>query len=225
MIRACLASSAGVVMCAIIKKPTVSMPRSRARPKCWMDTSASVQWVAIRPPSRRLAGVAQVAGADARHEQHGDLGLGGLLHRGRDQRDLVHPREPVVEGGPAQAVAVSDLDDLHAGRVQRVHGRADLLLGELVRHRVAAVAQRGVGDAQVVRWGVAEAAGVITPPPLGPDLGDELADAGGRRGHDVQVAGVLGQVVAGPRTSRKTATRALPFQAPGLVVLRLGAQR
>ncbi len=47
MIRACLASSAGVVLCAIIRKPTVSMPRSRARPKCWMDTSASVQWVAI----------------------------------------------------------------------------------------------------------------------------------------------------------------------------------
>ena len=32
----------------IIKKPTVSMPSDRASPKCWIETSASVQWVAIR---------------------------------------------------------------------------------------------------------------------------------------------------------------------------------
>ena len=32
----------------IIRKPTVSSPSSRASPKCWMETSASVQWVAIR---------------------------------------------------------------------------------------------------------------------------------------------------------------------------------
>ena len=32
----------------IIKNPTVSRPSSRASPKCWMDTSASVQWVAMR---------------------------------------------------------------------------------------------------------------------------------------------------------------------------------
>ena len=31
-----------------MRKPTVSMPRSRAAAKCWSDTSASVQWVAIR---------------------------------------------------------------------------------------------------------------------------------------------------------------------------------
>ena len=48
MIRACLASSAAVVRCAIIRNPTVSMPRFLAMPKCWMDTSASVQWVAMR---------------------------------------------------------------------------------------------------------------------------------------------------------------------------------
>src|ERR1700689_5509288 len=105
MIRACLASSAGVVLCAIMRKPTVSMPRSRASPKCWMDTSASVQWVAI------LA-------TDARDEQYRDLGLGGLLDAGRDQGDLVHQGEAVVERGPAQTVAVGDLDDLDAGRVQ-----------------------------------------------------------------------------------------------------------
>ena len=48
MIRACRASSSGVVLCAIMRKPTVSMPRLRARPKCCTDTSASVQWVATR---------------------------------------------------------------------------------------------------------------------------------------------------------------------------------
>jgi hypothetical protein len=31
-----------------MRKPTVSMPRSRAAPKCCGDTSASVQWVATR---------------------------------------------------------------------------------------------------------------------------------------------------------------------------------
>jgi len=65
--------------------------------------------------------------------------------------DLVHPGEAVVERGSAQAVAVGDLDDLDAGRVQGVHRGTDLLLGELVRHRVAAVAQRGVDDAQLPR--------------------------------------------------------------------------
>ena len=36
------------MVCAIIRNPTVSKPSSRANPKCWMDTSASVQCVAIR---------------------------------------------------------------------------------------------------------------------------------------------------------------------------------
>jgi acetaldehyde dehydrogenase (acetylating) len=42
---------------------------------------------------------------------------------------------------------VGDLDDLHVRRVQGVHGGADLLLGELVRHRVAVFLEvRGAGD-------------------------------------------------------------------------------
>ncbi|SLJ81406.1 Uncharacterised protein [Mycobacteroides abscessus subsp. abscessus] len=48
MMRACLASTSGGWVCDIIRKPTVSRPSSRARPKCWMETSASVQWVAMR---------------------------------------------------------------------------------------------------------------------------------------------------------------------------------
>ena len=48
MIRACFASTSGGCVWAIIKKPTVSRPRSRASAKCCSETSASVQWVAIR---------------------------------------------------------------------------------------------------------------------------------------------------------------------------------
>ena len=44
---------------------------------------------------------------------------------------------------------MADLDDLDAGRVERVHDAADLGLGELVGHRVRAVAQGRVGDPQI----------------------------------------------------------------------------
>ena len=48
MMRAWAASFSGLMVCAIIRKPTVSSPSSRASPKCWIDTSASVQCVAMR---------------------------------------------------------------------------------------------------------------------------------------------------------------------------------
>ena len=48
MIRACSASFCGVALWASMRNPTVSIPSSRAAPKCWIDTSASVQWVATR---------------------------------------------------------------------------------------------------------------------------------------------------------------------------------
>ena len=48
MVRALRARTSGVVLWASIRKPTVSMPSALASPKCWMDTSASVQCVAIR---------------------------------------------------------------------------------------------------------------------------------------------------------------------------------
>src|SRR5690606_15840470 len=38
----------GVMRWLSIRKPTVSMPSLRACWKCWIETSASVQWVAIR---------------------------------------------------------------------------------------------------------------------------------------------------------------------------------
>ncbi len=90
-----------------------------------------------------------VLGADARHQENGDRGLGGLLDTCPDQGQLVLAGEAVVERRAAQPVPVRYLDDGHAGSVQRVHGGADLGLGELVRHRVAAVAQRRIGDPQL----------------------------------------------------------------------------
>ena len=45
---ACWASVSGDTEWAIIKKPTVSNPSSRANPKCWIEMSASVQCVATR---------------------------------------------------------------------------------------------------------------------------------------------------------------------------------
>ena len=153
MIRACRASSAGLVRCAIIRKPTVSMPSSRASPKCWMDTSASVQWVAIlatdAPASRapRRSSIVPMPGTSST----AIFAWVASSAPGRDQLDLVLAGEAVVERRAAQAVAVRDLDDLDARRVQRVHGGADLLLGELVRHRVTAVAQGRVGDPELPR--------------------------------------------------------------------------
>ena len=41
------------------------------------------------------------------------------------------------------------LDNGHASRVERVHGGADLGLGELMRHRVATITQGRVGDPQL----------------------------------------------------------------------------
>jgi hypothetical protein len=55
MIRACLARTSGGWLCAIIRKPTVSRPMLRATLKCWMEMSASVQWVAIRQTEAPLS--------------------------------------------------------------------------------------------------------------------------------------------------------------------------
>jgi len=105
---------------------------------------------------------------------------------------------------------VGDLDDLDTGRVQGVHGRADLLLGKLVRHRVAAVAQGGVGDAYRAECSCGHLLGSVIFFRVA--LGDDLADLGGGRGHDVQVARVLGQVVTGALDLEEHATLALPRQ-------------
>ncbi len=55
MMRACRASTSGGWLCAIIRKPTVSSPMLRATLKCWIEMSASVQWVAIRQTEAPLS--------------------------------------------------------------------------------------------------------------------------------------------------------------------------
>ena len=114
------------------------MPMSRAAAKCWSETSASVQWVAIRatdaPASRAIRRSSTVPTPGS--SSTAILALLGLVDGGGDQLDVVDGGEAVVERRAAKAVAVGDLDDLHAGAVQGVHDAAHLLLGEPVGHRV-----------------------------------------------------------------------------------------
>jgi hypothetical protein len=99
-----------------------------------------------------LVGVPQVLdGAEPGQEQDGDLGVLRLFHRGGDEVELADAGEAVVEAGPAEPVAVGDLDDFDVAAVQRVDHGADLPFGELVGYGVRAVAQSGVGEAHVGR--------------------------------------------------------------------------
>jgi hypothetical protein len=94
--------------------------------------------------------VAQILdGAEPGQEQNGDPGVVRLLHCCGDEVELADAGEAVVEAGPAEPVAVGDLDDLDVAAVQRVDDGADLPFGELVGQGVRAVAQRGVGEADV----------------------------------------------------------------------------
>ncbi len=151
MMRACSASFSGGMVWLIIRNPTVSSPSSRASPKCWIETSASVQWVAIRQIDAavvlRLLDV--LLGAHAGQHQERDLGLLRRLGGELDQFLLGGFGEPVVEGGAAETVTVGDLDDRHTGGVEGGDDGADLVLGELVALVVRTVAQRRVGDADV----------------------------------------------------------------------------
>ena len=123
-----------------------------------------------------------VHGAEPREHEDGDLRLCGLVHGCLDEIELVDLGEAVVERGPAEAVAVGDLDDLNAGAVERADHAADLPLGELVRHRVGAVAQRRVGDPQI---GLTAGGGKVRQH-LG--LGDQVVDGGGIFGTDGHIA-------------------------------------
>jgi hypothetical protein len=152
MIRPCRASSSGVTLWAIIRKPTVSSPSSRASPKCCWETSASVQWVAIRQMRRAVVGglADVVLQAHAGQHQERDLGPRGGLDGDLDQIVVGRVAEAVVERGAAQAVAVGHLDDRDARVVERGDDRGHVLAGELVLLRVRSVTQRRIGDPDVV---------------------------------------------------------------------------
>ena len=116
-------------MCAIIRKPTVSRPSSRARPKCWSETSASVQCVATRTMGTPLswAMLQVVDGADAREAAARRPWRASCAGSTAPQVLLVGVRrEAVVDRGAAQAVAVRDLDDRHAGGVEARWRRATI---------------------------------------------------------------------------------------------------
>ena len=117
MIRACAASASGVCVWAIIRKPTVSRPSSRASPKCWIEMSASVQCVAMRTidtPRSATARMSSFVPTPGQH-QRGDLGLAWRSRRRLRSGRARRCGEPVLERRPAEAVAVGHLDDRHAG--------------------------------------------------------------------------------------------------------------
>jgi hypothetical protein len=62
-------------------------PSARASPKCWIETSASVQWVAIRATEAPTAvrALEVVHRRQAGQHQDGDLGPRGLVDRSGDQ--------------------------------------------------------------------------------------------------------------------------------------------
>ena len=108
--------------------------------------------------------------------------------------------EAVVERAAAEAVAVADLDHRHPGAVEGVHDGRHLVHGELVGVGVGAVPQGRVGDADVEFVGVGPGARVASSVGIvrsDQSPGHLLADLGGGRRHDVEVAGVGRQEVAG----------------------------
>ena len=92
--------------------------------------------------------------ADSRQHQRGDLRSGGGLDGGLHEQAFVGEREPVVVRRPAEAVAVSDLDDGHAGGVESGDDVADIVDSEPVPFCVRSVAKARVGDPDVERGGV-----------------------------------------------------------------------
>ena len=93
----------------------------------------------------------------------------------------------VGQAAARQSVTVGDLDGVDPGVVECAHDAGDALEGHPVPQRVHAVTQRHVleedpGHADTSWSGV---------------LGHPLGDAQCCRGHDVEVAGVGGQVVRG----------------------------
>ena len=213
--RACLASSSGVVEWLIIRKPDGLEAELAGEPEV---LARDVGLGAVRgDPADLAAGVLGradvVLGAEAGQHEEGDLGLLGRLHRGADQVELGRVAEAVVERRAAEAVAVGDLDDRHAGVVEGGHDVDDVLGRELVALGVRAVAQRRVGDAQVERRrcrasGRSLGTGMLRPPPVAAARTSPTRAAAAVMMSRLPAYG--GKKSPAPSTSRKTATRAMP---------------
>ena len=183
-------------MCAIIRKPTVSSPSLRERPMCCPETSASVQWVATRivftPQStaiRRCSTVpmpGQQQRRDARALHARDDGAQVLL--------VGVQREAVVDRRAAEAVAVGHLDERHARR-RRARVATATICSSVMRWRFGCIPSR---RRHVVERDAACLARSIRAHDRAILSAKSSAVRTRRGGHDVEVAGVLRQVVAEP---------------------------
>lgn len=124
----------------IIKNPATSMLSSRTAAMCWVEMSASVQWVATRTDARQQRG-----GRDRLRYHAGD---------GLDPLPVGVGADAVIDAGAGRAVTVGDLDGGHAGRVQGGRDGAGLLDGVGVADGVHAVPE---GDVLEVQAGHREA--------------------------------------------------------------------
>ncbi|EWS63717.1 hypothetical protein Y695_03047 [Hydrogenophaga sp. T4] len=91
-----------------------------------------------------------VHGADAGQQQRGDLRVFDHTGHGLDPLDVGVGSEAVVEAAALQAVAVGDFDGIDLGVVERLGDLHGLRHAVLVADRVAAVAQRDVGDVDLL---------------------------------------------------------------------------
>jgi len=91
-----------------------------------------------------------MGGSDAGNQQRGDLRPLDAFRSGCNPLDVGMGAESVVEARPLEAVAVSDLDAVDAGIVERCGNRPDMVDAVLMTDRMAAVAQRHVRDVKLL---------------------------------------------------------------------------
>ena len=116
-----------------------------------------MQWVAMRmidTPRSRQARMSSIVPSAGQHQRGDGRAAGGGGDGRLHQAPLVDGGEAVVVRRAGQSVAVGDLDDGHARSGESVDDGGNVGFGELVALGVGAVAQRGVGDADVERVGV-----------------------------------------------------------------------
>ncbi|MCY1207336.1 hypothetical protein D9M72_189330 [compost metagenome] len=97
-----------------------------------------------------IGGAQVVHGAHARQKQRGHAGTAHGLGHGGDPFQVGMGTKAVVEAGARQPVAMRDLDRIHARGVERGRDAAHVVQAVLVADGVAAVAQRHVGDVELL---------------------------------------------------------------------------
>ena len=97
-----------------------------------------------------VGGLEVVHGADARQQQRRDLGMPDRAGHGLDPLEIGMGAEAVVEAAALQAVAMGHLDGVDPGLVERLGDLPGLFHAVLVADGVAAVAQRNVGNVDLL---------------------------------------------------------------------------